>query len=65
MGLIKQLFINRNCTLADQWKRIYLFCDALDSDTLMAKGEVRINKGSSNTKRSDNIITNGSKIACK
>lgn len=29
----------------------------------MAKGEVRINKGSSNTKRSDNIITNGSKIA--
>ena len=29
----------------------------------MAKGDVRINKGSSNTKRSDNIITNGSKIA--
>ena len=62
MGLIKAAFSSIGTVLADQWKE-YIYCDALDGDTLMAKGEVRINKGSSNTKRSDNIITNGSKIA--
>ena len=58
MGLIKAAFSSIGTVLADQWKE-YIYCDALDGDTLMAKGEVRINKGSSNTKRSDNI----SKIA--
>ena len=51
MGLIKAAFSSIGTVLADQWKE-YIYCDALDGDTLMAKGEVRINKGSSNTKRS-------------
>ena len=50
MGLIKAAFSSIGTVLADQWKE-YIYCDALDGDTLMAKGEVRINKGSSNTKK--------------
>lgn len=62
MGLIKAAFSSVGTVLADQWKE-YIYCDSLDGETLMAKGEVRINNGSSNTKRSDNIISDGSKIA--
>lgn len=61
MGLIKAAFSAIGTTLADQWKE-YIYCDSMDSNTLIQKGEVRIT-GGSNTKRSDNIITNGSKIA--
>ncbi len=61
MGLIKAALDSINTTLADQWKE-YIYCDAMDADILIKKGEVRIT-GGSNTKRSDNIITNGSKIA--
>ncbi|MDR0645465.1 MAG: SPFH domain-containing protein [Elusimicrobiota bacterium] len=63
MGLIKAASEAINTVLADQWKE-YLYCDAMNMDTLVQKGEVRVVEGSSsNTKRSDNIITNGSKIA--
>lgn len=61
MGLIKAALSAINTTLADEWKE-YIYCDTLDGDTLMAKGEVRVTAGS-NTKRSDNIISDGSKIA--
>lgn len=61
MGLIKAALDSINTTLADQWKE-YIYCDAMDADILIKKGVVRIT-GGSNTKRSDNIITNGSKIA--
>ncbi|MBQ3670503.1 MAG: SPFH domain-containing protein [Treponema sp.] len=49
-------------TLADQWKE-YFYCDALDADVLVAKGEKRTGKRSANTKGTDNIITKGSVIA--
>lgn len=61
MGLIKAAFGAAGSTLADQWKE-YIYCDAMDQETLVKKGEVRVT-GGSNTKRSENIITNGSKIA--
>ncbi len=49
--------------LGDQWKE-YFYQDALDANTLVAKGKKRTNgKRSSNTKGVDNIITNGSVIA--
>ena len=62
MGLIKAITGAVGGVLADQWKEFF-YCDALDSDTLMVKGQKRISKRSSNTKGSDNIISNGSGIA--
>jgi membrane protease subunit (stomatin/prohibitin family) len=49
--------------LADQWRE-YFYCEAFGSDVLVSKGQKRVNeKRSSNTKASDNIITNGSIVA--
>ncbi len=62
MGLIKAGIGALGSTLADQWKEFF-YCDALPSDVLVRKGEKRISGRSSNTKGSDNIITNGSGIA--
>ena len=62
MGLIKAGIGALGGVLADQWKEFF-YCDALDSDTLMVKGQKQVGKRSSNTKGSDNIISNGSGIA--
>ena len=62
MGLIKAAFGAAGGVLADQWKE-YFYCDSLPENVLMAKGEKRTSKRSSNTKGSDNVITNGSVIA--
>ncbi len=62
MGLIKALASSVSSTFADQWKEFF-YCDALDKDVLVVKGQKRIGSGSSNTKGSDNIISNGSGIA--
>ena len=62
MGLIKAISGAVGGVLADQWKEFF-YCDAMDSDTLMVKGVKRTSKRSSNTKGSDNIISNGSGIA--
>ena len=61
MGLIKAGLGALGSVLADQWKEFF-YCDALDMDTLLVKGEKRTSKRSSN-KGSDNIISNGSGIA--
>ena len=62
MGLIKAGIGALGGVLADQWKEFF-YCDALDMDTLMVKGQKRVSGRSSNTKGSDNIISNGSGIA--
>jgi membrane protease subunit (stomatin/prohibitin family) len=62
MGLIKAGVGAIGGVLADQWKEFF-YCDALDSDTLVRKGKKQISGRSSNTKGSDNIISNGSGIA--
>ena len=62
MGLIKAATGALGGILADQWRE-YFYCDSLNSDVLMAKGIKRTGKRSSNTKGSDNLITNGSVIA--
>lgn len=62
MGLIKAGIGAVGGTLADQWKEFF-YCESLPNNVLMRKGEKVIGKRSSNTKGSDNIITNGSVIA--
>ena len=62
MGLIKAGLGALGSTLADQWKE-YFYCDSMDKDTMVVKGKKRVSGRSSNTKGSDNIISNGSGIA--
>ena len=61
MGLIKAAFGAAGGVLADQWRE-YFYCDSMSDDVLMCKAEKRTGKRSSNTKGSDNVITNGSVI---
>ncbi len=62
MGLIKAGTGALGGVLADQWKEFF-YCDSLANDVLLRKGSKRVGKRSSNTKASDNIISNGSGIA--
>ena len=62
MGLIKAGIGAIGGVLADQWKEFF-YCDAMDIDTLVVKGQKRVGGRSSNTKGSDNLISNGSGIA--
>ena len=62
MGLIKAALGATGSVLADQWKE-YFYCDAMPADILVVKGQKRTSNRSSNTKGSDNIISNGSIIA--
>ena len=62
MGLIKAGLGALGGVLADQWKEFF-YCEALDMDTLVVKGQKRVSGRSSNTKGSDNLISNGSGIA--
>ena len=61
MGLIKAAIGAAGGVLADQWRE-YFYCDSMSDDVLMCKAEKRTGKRSSNTKGSDNLITNGSVI---
>ena len=62
MGLIKAALGSVGGVLADQWKE-YFYCDSMASNVLVTKGKKRTNSRSSNTKGSDNIISNGSIVA--
>jgi len=63
MGLISAAGGAIGGVLADQWRE-YFYCEALNTDVLVSKGQKRVNeKRSSNTRASDNIITNGSIIS--
>ena len=49
MGLLKAGVGAAGGVLADQWRE-YFYCESLDADTLVAKGEKRTGGRSSNTK---------------
>ena len=61
MGLIKAALGAAGSVLADQWRE-YFYCDSMSDEVLMCKAQKRTGKRSSNTKGSDNVITNGSVI---
>lgn len=62
MGLLKAGVGALGGALADTWRE-YFYCESLDANTLVAKGVKRTDKRSSNTKGSENVISNGSIIA--
>ncbi len=62
MGLISALTGAAGGVLADQWRE-YFYCESMSADVLASKGRHRVGKRSTNTKGSDNIISNGSIIA--
>lgn len=63
MGLIKAVFAAASGVMADQWKEFF-YCEAIPTNVLVTKGQKKLSsKWSSNTKGSDNIISNGSGIA--
>ena len=62
MGLIKAALGSAGGVLADQWKE-YFYCESMPENVLVSKGQKRTSRRSSNTKGSDNVITNGSVIA--
>lgn len=62
MGLIKAGAGALGGTLADQWKEFF-YCEAMEKNVMVTKGKKRAGSRSSNTKGSDNVISNGSVIA--
>ncbi len=62
MGLLKAGIGALGGVLADQWKEFF-YCDALPTDVLVRKGQKRVSGRSSNTRGSDNVISNGSVVA--
>ena len=63
MGLIQAITGAASGALADQWKE-YFYCESIPANVIVTKGVKRVDsRRSSNTKGSDNIISNGSVIA--
>ncbi len=62
MGLVKAALGAVKGTIADQWKE-YFYCDAMDSDVLVVKGQKRVSGLFGKHSGSDNIITEDSVIA--
>ena len=62
MGLIKAALGAAGGVMADQWLE-YFYCDSLPENVMAVKGQKHSSGRSSNTRGSDNIISNGSVIA--
>lgn len=62
MGLIKAALRSAGSVMADQWREFF-YCDSMPEGVLVEKGMKRTSGKGSNTKGSDNVITNGAVIA--
>ena len=62
MGLIQAALNAAGTVLGDQWKE-YFYCEAIDNNTLMVKGQKKVSGFSSNRRGADNIISKGSVVA--
>ena len=54
MGLIKAITGATGGVLADQWKE-YIYCDSLDADVLVKKGQKKVSGRSSNKKGDEKL----------
>lgn len=61
MGLIKAVAGTAHSYISDLWED-YIYCDALDGDTLVKKGHAK-SSGGAGSRPNDNVITEGSRIA--
>lgn len=61
MGLIKALTGATGGVLGDQWKE-YIYCNAMEEDLIVTKGQKKVSGRSSNKKGVENIITDGSVV---
>lgn len=61
MGLIKAFTNSAMSYIGDLWED-YIYCDSMDSSTLVQKGQAR-KSGGADKHASDNVITEGSRIA--
>ena len=59
MGLLKAVSGAMGSVLEEQWREFFL-CDALSDDTLLVRAYKRIGARSANTRKDDNVLTNGS-----
>lgn len=59
MGLIKALTGAAGGVLAEQWKEFF-YCEAMEAEVLVTKGKKKTTRRSSNTRGTDNLITDGS-----
>ena len=48
MGLLRAAETSVSTLMGDQWRE-YFYCNSLDNDTLIVKGEKRVGAKSSNT----------------
>ncbi len=62
MGILRVGIEAAKSVLEDQWRE-YFYCPAMDASTLAVKGVPRKTKRGFNSKKTDNIISNGSIIA--
>lgn len=59
MGLLKAVHGAVGSVLEEQWKEFFV-CDALRDDTLLVRAHKHIGKYSANTRKDDDVLTNGS-----
>lgn len=62
MGLINAAKTAVQDVFADTWRE-YIYCDRMEDEVLMTKGQKKLSGKSSNKKGTDNLISNGSVIA--
>ena len=62
MGLLKAVHGAVGSVLEEQWKEFFV-CDALRDDTLLVRAHKHIGKYSANTRKDDDVLTNGSVLS--
>lgn len=61
MGILKAALTAATSTMADQWLEFYS-CESMPAEALVVRAKKQTGKRSSNTKGSENVISDGSKI---
>lgn len=62
MGLLKAVHGAVGSVLEEQWKEFFV-CDALNDETLLVRAHKHVSKYSANTRKDDDVLTNGSVLS--